>query len=128
MAEETRCFFPESALGMVVTGAATVLLPRIIGLQRARALIVLGEKIDAAQALHMGLAWRVFPEETLFEQAQQMGERIASLPARGVLDAKRLLNRADRADIERALQDEVDAVVPGFMDPVSAELVARFKR
>jgi len=128
MAEETRCFFPESALGMVVTGAATVLLPRIIGLQRARALIVLGEKIDAEQALNMGLAWRVCPEDTLFEQAQEMGERIASLPSRGVRDAKRLLNRSDRADIERALQDEVDAVVPGFMDPVSTELVGRFKR
>ena len=127
MAQDTRCFFPESGLGLVVTGAATVLLPRIVGLQRARAMIVLGEKIDADEALQMGLAWRVFPEAVLFDEAQAIGERIASLPERGVHDAKRLLNRDEQMSIEEALQAEVDAVVPGFVDPVSNALVGQFK-
>ena len=127
MAQDTRCFFPESGLGMVVTGAATVLLPRIIGLQRARALIVLGEKIDASEALQMGLAWRVFPESSLFDEAQIMAEGIAALPGRGVRDAKRLLNSAEQMSIEEALQAEVDAVVPAFVDPVSAALIGKFK-
>ena len=127
MARSTRCFFPETGLGIVVTGAATVLLPRIVGLQRARALIVLGEKIDADQALEMGLAWRVYPEDSLFDEAQALGERIAALPERGVRDTKRLLNRSEQLSIEAALRAETDAVVPGFIDPVSADLVGQFK-
>ena len=75
----------------------------------------------------MGLAWRVFPEAVLFDEAQAIGERIASLPERGVRDAKRLLNRDEQMSIEEALQAEVDAVVPGFVDPVSNALVGQFK-
>ena len=91
-------------------------------------MIVLGEKIDAAQALEMGLAWRVYPEGSLFAEAQSLGERIAALPERGVRDTKRLLNRSEQLSIEEALQAEVDAVVPGFVDPASADLVGQFKR
>ena len=128
MAEGARCFFPETGLGMVVTGAATALLPRIVGLQRARALIVLGEKIDATEALETGLAWRVYPEENLFDEAQALAERVAALPERGVRDTKRLLNRSEILSIEKALQLETDAVVPAFIDPESAARVAAFKQ
>ena len=127
MAEGTRCFFPETGLGLTVTGAATALLPRIVGLQRARALIVLGEKIDANQALEMGLAWRVYPQASLFDEAQALGERIAALHERGVGDSKRLITHCERARIEEALQLEADAVVLGFLDPVTTERVGEFK-
>ena len=53
-AEGTRFFFPEIALGVFVTGGVTALLPRLVGLQRARELIMLGERFDAAQALCLG--------------------------------------------------------------------------
>ena len=49
-AEGTRFFFPELSLGVFVTGGVTELLPRLVGLQRARELIMLGERFDAAQA------------------------------------------------------------------------------
>ena len=128
MAEDTRCFFPEVGLGVVVTGAATTLLPQIIGLQRARAMIFLGEKMHAAEALNWGLAWRIFPRTSLFNEAQAMGEHIAAQGERGVRDAKRLLNEAQRSNIEEALKRETDAVVPGFLDPFTTARVDEFKQ
>ena len=50
-AEGTRFFFPETSLGVFVTGGVTELLPRLVGLQRARQLIMLGERFDATEAL-----------------------------------------------------------------------------
>lgn len=127
MAEGTRCFFPETGWGMAVTGGVTALLPRIIGAQRARALILLGEKIDAREALAMGLAWRVVPEDALFDEAQALAERIAALPARAARDVKRILDRACTATVEQAIALETEATVRSFTDPETAALVAGFK-
>ena len=127
MAEGTRCFFPETGWGMMVTGGVTALLPRIVGAQRARALILLGEKIDAREALAMGLAWRVVPEDTLFDEAQALAERIAALPVRAARDVKRILDRACTATVEDAMALETEAVVRSFTDPETAALVAGFK-
>ena len=127
MAEGTRCFFPETRYGMIVTGGVTALLPRIVGLQQARALVLLGDRFDAQQALAMGLCWRVLPEESLFAEAQSVAERIAELPERGVRDVKRIMNRSDQVTLEEALTLEIEAVVPAFLDPNSAEIIASFK-
>jgi len=70
MAEKTKCFFSETSLGMVVTGAATTLLPRIVGLHRARSMILLGVQIDASAAFEMGLVWRVCEEASPFDEVQ----------------------------------------------------------
>ena len=127
MAEGTRCFFPETRYGMIVTGGVTTLLPRMVGLQQARALILLGDRFDAQQALAMGLCWRLLPKESLFAEAQKVAERIAELPERGVRDVKRIMNRVDPTALEEALTLEIDAVVPAFLDPDSAERIASFK-
>ena len=127
MAEGTRCFFPETGWGMAVTGGVTALLPRIIGAQRARALILLGEKIDAREALAMGLAWRVVPEDALFDEAQALAERIAALPARAARDVKRILDRACTATVKQAIALETEATVRSFTDPETAARVAGFK-
>ncbi len=125
MAEGTRCFFPEARFGMVVTGGATALLPRIVGQQRARALIFSSERIDATAAHAMGLAWRVHPESRLFEAAQALAERLSVMPERGLRDAKRLLGRIDRAEFEAALALEADAVLAAFLDPETASRMVK---
>ncbi len=127
MAEGTRCFFPEVRLGMNVTGGVTALLPRIVGLQRARGLILLGEQFDAAEARAMGLAWRVVAGDSLFDEAQAVAERIAALPARAVRDLKRVLNRACHVGVEEAIGLETEATVRAFVDPDTAARVAEFK-
>jgi enoyl-CoA hydratase/carnithine racemase len=126
LAETTRCFFPEISLGLFVTGGVTVLLPRLVGLQKARELILFGEHFDAHAALAMGLAWKLMPESELLAEAEATARRIAALPAAQVRDLKRVLNRACALDVEGAMALETDATVRGFLDPDTAVRVAKF--
>lgn len=124
-AEGTRFFFPEISLGVFVTGGVTALLPRIVGLQRARELIMLGERFDAAQARDWGLIREVVPDVALMPEALALARRIAALPPGPVRDLKRILAR--HADsLEAALAAETDATVRGFLDPETAGRVAAF--
>ena len=126
MAEGTRWFFPETALGVFVTGAVTAILPRLVGLAKARELILFGERHDAADALELGIAWKVVPEDALMAEAAAAARRIATLPGRAVCDLKRVINRACHGDAEAAMALETEATVRGFLDPETAERVAGF--
>lgn len=126
MAEGTRCFFPEISLGVFVTGGVTALLPRLVGLQKAREMILFGERFDANAAYEMGLVWKVVPEEKFFEDAMTAAHRIAALPAARVSDLKRVINRACALDIEGAMTLETEATLRGFLDPETAVRVSKF--
>ena len=126
MAEGTRCFFPEIGLGLFVTGGVTTLLPRLIGLKRARELILFGERFDAREALAMGLVWKLVPETDLFASADEAARRIAALPPKQVSDLKRVINRACQLDLEAALALETEATVRAFLDPTTRARVAKF--
>jgi enoyl-CoA hydratase/carnithine racemase len=125
-AEGTRFFFPELGLGMFVTGGVTELLPRLVGLQRARELIMLGERFDAAQAHAWGLVWKVVPDAALMPEALLLARRIAALPAGPVRDLRRILARRAGAGLEAAMVAETEATVRGFLDPETAKRVATF--
>ena len=124
--EGTRCFFPEIKWGMFPTGGVTAILPRIVGLAKARELLLLGETFGAAEAHEMGLAWRVVPDDRVFETAHETAARIAALPQGAVRELKRVLNRAGGLDIEGALALETEATVRCFLDPETAERVKSF--
>lgn len=126
-AEGTRFFFPETSHGMFVTGGASVLLPRMVGLARARALIMLGERFDAAEAQRLGLIWKVVPEAELAAEALTTASRIAALPQGPVRALKHALARIGREEIEACLTLETEAAVAGFLDPETARRVARFR-
>jgi len=119
MAESTRCFFPEVALGFIVTGGITALLPRMVGLQRAKALIMLSEVFTAEEAMQMGLAYKLVPEARLQEEAMALALRLRDLPGRALADAKRVINRAASLDFETLLEIERDVVYQGFLDPAT---------
>jgi enoyl-CoA hydratase/carnithine racemase len=125
-AEATRFFFPEIGLGVFVTGGVTELLPRIVGLQRARSLIMLGERFDAAQALAWGLLSKVAPDDAVLPEAVALARRIAVLPRGPVRDLRRILARRAGSGLEAAMAAETDATVRGFLDPETAERVAAF--
>ncbi len=127
MAEGTRCFFPEISLGVFVTGAVTTILPKLVGLQKAKELILFGEHFDAAQAQGWGLAWKVVPQADLMEETMAAAARIAQLPEQAVRDLKRVINRACHLDAEAAMQLETDATVRGFLDPATAIRISKFK-
>lgn len=126
-AEGTRFFFPEVTWGLFVTGAVTELLPRLVGLQRAREMILFGEKFDARQAKEWGLVKDVVPDAELLPQAVALAKRVAALPPGPVRDLRRILARRDGGGLAAAMAAETAATVRGFLDPETARRVGQFR-
>jgi enoyl-CoA hydratase/carnithine racemase len=125
-AEGTRFFFPEMSWGLFVTGGVTELLPRLVGLQRAREMILLGEKFDARQAQSWGLVRDVVADEELMPTAIALARRIAALPTGSVRDLRRVLARSDGAGLEAALAAEAAACVRATLDPQTSARIGKF--
>lgn len=121
--ESARGFFPEMGLGLFVTGGVTTLLPRIVGLTRARRLLMLGEHISADDMMTWGIAqWRV-PDEVLLDEAVAVAQRLAALSERAITDLRRALMSVTVADLEAAMAWETDATVAAFGDEDTARRV-----
>jgi enoyl-CoA hydratase/carnithine racemase len=123
-AESARGFFPEVSLNLFVTGGVTSLLPALVGLNKAREMLFLGERYDADALLEMGVAWRVVADDKLTQSAVEVATGLADLPPLSVRAMKSVLNRTASCDLRQALQLETEATVAGFMDP---ETTARLK-
>ncbi|NQU58906.1 MAG: enoyl-CoA hydratase/isomerase family protein [Rhodospirillales bacterium] len=110
-------FFPEVSLNLFVTGAVTSLLPALVGLNKAREMLILGDHYSAPDLLEMGLAWRVVGDDTLIDEAHLVANRLSELPILSVRAMKRVLNQSASGDLNLALHLETEATVAGFLDP-----------
>jgi enoyl-CoA hydratase/carnithine racemase len=126
-AESARGFFPEVSLNVFVTGGVTALLPAMVGLNKAREMLFLGLRYDAAELGELGVAWRVVPDHALMDEALAVARQVAALPTLSVRAMKRTLNATAASDIHRALALETDAAVAGFLDPETTKLIQAFK-
>ncbi|MDO8352673.1 MAG: enoyl-CoA hydratase/isomerase family protein [Aestuariivirga sp.] len=127
-AEGTRFFFPEISWGLFVTGGVSEILPRLVGLQQAREMILLGEKFDAKQAQSWGLLKDVITDKDLMPTAIALAKRLAALPAGPVRDLRRIFAGREGLGLEAAMMAETKATVRGFLDPVTAKRVGAFSR
>jgi len=125
-ARSAKGFFPEVSLNLFVTGGVSALLPALVGLNRAREMLFLGERYAAQALLEMGVAWRVVDDDELMAAARDVALRLARLPRRSLLSMKRVLRHTGSANFEQALQLESDATVEGFMDPLTTSLLKDF--
>ncbi len=89
--ETARLQVPFVNLGLVPEAASSLLLPRVIGHQRASAMVLLGEALDAATALDAGLVNRVVPDDQLETVARGMAATLAAKAPTAVRLAKALL-------------------------------------
>jgi 2-(1,2-epoxy-1,2-dihydrophenyl)acetyl-CoA isomerase len=93
--------------GLVPDSGTSFWLTRILGLGKAMEVSLLGEPIDAAKALNLGLVNWVFPDEIFRAEAEKIAERLARGPTRAMGLTKRALNRAVVVDIDSALEYEM---------------------
>ncbi len=121
-----RAFFPEMSLNLFPTGAVTSLLPAMVGLVKAREMLLLGERYNAEALAELGIAWRVVDDGAVAAEAAALAARIVALPPRAVGALKRVLNACALQDIERALALETDATVAGFLDPETTRRLKDF--
>lgn len=85
------------------------LLPRVVGLGRATEILLLGDRIDAAEAVGMGLAGRVVPDENLAAETSDLARRLADGPASAYGATKVLISREQDMDLGSAIELEAFA-------------------
>ncbi|MEA2625223.1 MAG: 2-(1,2-epoxy,2-dihydrophenyl)acetyl-CoA isomerase [Candidatus Binatota bacterium] len=95
--------------GLAVDGGGAYLLPRRIGLARAKELVFLGDDLSATDAQRIGLINRCVPAGELEATVRGIAERIACGPTFALGLSKRLLNRSLDSDLESALAEEAFA-------------------
>ncbi len=93
-------------IGLVPDGGGSWLLPRVVGLARAKELIFTADIVDAAEAARIGLVNRVVPAAELVSVTRALATRIAKGPTKALAMAKHMVNRAASTDLTAALDVE----------------------
>jgi 2-(1,2-epoxy-1,2-dihydrophenyl)acetyl-CoA isomerase len=112
-------------IGLMPDGGSTLFVPAAVGKARAFQMALLGERVQAAQALDWGLVNWVHPDDRLMEEANQLVERLAAGPTRSYASSKQALNRMLYPDLDAQLDLEADlqhalARTKDFIEGVSA--------
>ncbi|MCL7461287.1 2-(1,2-epoxy-1,2-dihydrophenyl)acetyl-CoA isomerase PaaG [Pseudomonas sp. NW5] len=97
-------------IGLVPDSGGTWTLPRAVGMARAKALALLGDKLSAEQAEQWGMIWRCVDDAALQDEALKLARHLAAQPTYGLALIKRALNASAsnsfdaQLDLERDLQ------------------------
>lgn len=95
-----------SKIGLIPDSGGTYFLPRIIGLQRASALTILGDKVSAKDAEQMGMIYKSFGDDTFKEESFKIAETLSKMPTKGIGLTKRALNESYNNTLEQQLKLE----------------------
>ena len=106
MAEEARLIEVFVRRGILPDAGGCFILPRIVGVQRAKEIMFFGDDVGAAMAERIGLVNTVVPTSELEKVATQWAERLASGPTKAIALTKWLLNRSLDSDRLTAFQEE----------------------
>jgi 2-(1,2-epoxy-1,2-dihydrophenyl)acetyl-CoA isomerase len=114
--DETSLFvFAHQSLGLCPDGGVSMLLPQVVGLRGARALVLTGARVKADEALRIGLLNRLVEAGALEEEAAKLAARLARAPQVAVRSAKRLI----RGSPGHGLADQMDAETAAIAECVA---------
>lgn len=114
--------------GLVVDAGGAYLLPRLVGLPKARAIVMLGDGIDGADAVAHGLAYRcVESPDALIHDARALAAQLAAGPTRSLGLSKRLLNASFETDLAHSLELEGHFQALATTSPDLREGMAAFR-
>jgi len=92
-----------SKIGLIPDSGGTFFLPRLIGFQKASALMMLGEKVSAVEAERIGMIFRYFPDDSFEKEAKAIVTKLAGMPTAGLGLTKRALNYSFHNDLDTQL-------------------------
>jgi 2-(1,2-epoxy-1,2-dihydrophenyl)acetyl-CoA isomerase len=95
-----------SKIGLIPDSGGTFFLPRLIGFQKASALMMLGDKVTALEAVELGMIYKCFLDESFDEDIMKISTKLAKMPTRGLGLTKRALNLSMISDLSTQLQTE----------------------
>ena len=125
-AEDARFLMPFVDLGIVPEAASTVLLPALIGRQRASELFMLGAPLTAKRAYEIGIVNAVTSLDQLMPTVLTVTQSLAAKPRAALRATKELIQRACRAEVERALREEVEVIAERLESPETWEALSAF--
>ena len=95
-----------SKIGLIPDSAGTFFLPRLVGLQKATALMMTAESISANDAEKMGMIYKVFSDESFVERSWNLVSKLSQMPTKGLGLTKKLLNESYNNNLEQQLDME----------------------
>jgi len=105
-AEEARFVLAFGRIGLVPDSGATWFLPRLVGPAKAAELALVGDPVDAAEALRLGLVSRVVPGDRLMIEARALADRLADGAPLALALTKEALGRSATIGLDEALEGE----------------------
>jgi len=119
-----------SKIGLVPDSGGTYFLPRLVGMQRATALMMLADKVTADEAVNMGMIYKAFPNEDFEKESKQIAQNLAQMPTVGLGLTKRALNQSFSNTLHQQLELEKELQVKAghtedFAEGVNAFLQKR---
>lgn len=124
--EKAKFGQPEVKLGVIPGFGGTQRLARIVGLQKAKELVLSGDTIDAAEALRIGLVCAVFPAAELMDAAKALARRMAAAGPVAVAQAKRAMNHGYDLPLSAAVELEKQTFATLFGTADQKEGMAAF--
>lgn len=107
-AESARFSVAFIKIGLMPDAGVSFFLPRVVGLGRAMQMSLLGDAVEAEEALRIGLVNRVVPDERLAEEAAALARRLAAMPTAAIGKTKHSLYASFESDLETALEREAE--------------------
>lgn len=95
-----------SKIGLIPDSGGTYFLPRLIGWQKASALMMLGDKIGAAEAERIGMIYKCIPTDQFASAVDSLSQQLSLMPTRGLALTKHALNASAQNDLETQLDLE----------------------
>jgi 2-(1,2-epoxy-1,2-dihydrophenyl)acetyl-CoA isomerase len=100
-----------SKIGLIPDSSGTFFLPRLVGMQRAAAMMMLAEKISAEDALKFGMIYKIFPEDRLSEESFKIADHLSNQSTKALGLTKRALNKSFLNDLTSQLKLEEELQV-----------------
>jgi len=112
LAAESACFIQAfSKIGLIPDSGGTFFLPRLIGLQRAAALMMTADKVIAADAVQMGMIYKCFADADFEKESKNIAMHLAQMPTKGIALTKKLLNQSFSNSLNDQLHYEMQLQV-----------------
>jgi 2-(1,2-epoxy-1,2-dihydrophenyl)acetyl-CoA isomerase len=106
MSENARIVEVFVRRGIIPDAGGCYLLPRIVGLPKAKEIMFFGDDLPAAEALRLGVANRVVPADDVAKVADEWAGRLAAAPSKAIAMTKWLLNRSSESSRQAAFEEE----------------------
>lgn len=95
-----------SKIGLIPDSGGTFFLPRLIGFQKASAIMMLGDRISAEEAERIGMIYRCLPDDIFAEEVEKIAQTLAEMPTKGLAYTKQALNLSMEQSFEAQLNTE----------------------